>query len=150
MFRTTESHRVGVPGMFNEGESMWHAITRYMETHYYHVTVELDGRERRGRYVLMVDDERLLQRVLVTQSDDAYVKSVQVVTPGHMNGSGDWKMEPLECALVGQDQHECFVSVLTVDSGLVYHTSRDEGFDVSGLADRTLIFQSSMIRPNVG
>jgi len=148
MFRTIESHRVGVPGMFGEGESMWCAVTRYMETHYFHVTVALGGAERRGRYLMELDDERLLQRVLVTQSDDAYVKSIRVVTPGHINGTGDWKMETLARAVIGRDRNECSVSVLTVESGLVYHTSQAELFEVDDLADQTLIFQPSMIRTN--
>lgn len=134
--------------MFQEGESMWHAVTRYMESHYYHVTIELEGEGRCGRYVLMLDDERLLQRVLVTQSDEAYVKSIQLVTPGHINGTGDWKMEPLARAVTGQDHNECSVSVLTVDSGVVYHTSQAEVFAMDDLADQTLIFQPSMIRPD--
>lgn len=134
--------------MFQEGESMWHVVTRYMESHYYHVTIELESEERCGRYVLMLDDERLLQRVLVTQSDEAYVKSIQLVTPGHINGTGDWKMEPLARAVTGQDRSECSVSVLTVESGVVYHTSQAEVFSMDDLADPTLIFQLSMIRPD--
>ncbi|WP_372028442.1 hypothetical protein [Pseudomonas kurunegalensis] len=148
MFRTIESHRVGVPGMFGEGESMWYAVTRYMETHYFHLTIALNGGERRGRYLMKLDDERLLQRVLVSQSDEAYVKSIRVVTPGHINGTGDWLMEPLARAVVGQDRNECSVSVLTVESGQVYHTSQAERFEVEDLVEETLIFLPSMIRPS--
>ena len=147
MFKTIESHRVGVPGMFGEGESLWYAVTRYMETHYFHLTIALNGAERRWHYLMQLDDERLLQRVLVTQSDEAYVKSIRVVTPGHINGTGDWLMEPLARAVVGQDRNECSVSVLTVESGQVYHTSQAKLFEVEDLVEETLIFLPSMIHP---
>lgn len=44
---------------------------------------------------LMVPSLAQLKQVLAQQGDDLKVESIEYVTPGFMNGSGHWKMEPL-------------------------------------------------------
>ena len=146
MFKTQDSDVVGVPGMFGEGQSIWHAVSRSIETHYYHITVELAAKDRRRRYVLMVDDERRLQKILMSQDSEAFVKAIRVVTPAYMNGTDDWEMEPLVSVTVGQDANDCFVTLITVESGARYHSSHTDGFDVSTLTNLNPVFCSSYIQ----
>lgn len=146
MFRTQDSDMAGVPGIFGEGQSLWHAISRSMETHYYHITVELSAEGRRGRYVIMVDDDRRLQKILLSQDSEAFVKSIRVVTPAYMNGTDDWEMEPLTRVAVGQDANDCFVTLITVRSGATYHTSHTDGFDQTTLTNLSPIFCPSFIQ----
>lgn len=146
MFRTQDSDMAGVAGMFGEGQSLWHVISRSMETHYYHITVVIAEEGRRGQYLLMTDDERRLQRMLISQSSEAFVKSVRVVTPGYMNGTDDWDMAPLCSLTVGQDANECFVSLITVEGDVTYHSSHTDNFDAASLTNLTKIFHSSYIQ----
>jgi len=82
MFRTYQSDIAGIPGMFGDGLSHWHGVSRALHSHWYHVTVE---RREDGRFVAcveMLNDEPRLVELLMSQDESLVVQEVQVVTPG--------------------------------------------------------------------
>ena len=146
MFRTHDDDMLGLPGMFGEGQCQWHQISRVLRTHWYHVTIRAKQRGRISEAVLMVDSEPRLQRILIAQDADTIITDVQVVTPAHMNGTAGWRMETLTKVTLGEDQNECVVCLLEVETGSEYHSSHQEDFKIEALANLRPIFLSSMIR----
>lgn len=145
MFRTDDSEMAGVPGMFGEGLAHWHSVSRVLRTHWYHATVLLIQPGRTSEIQLMINDEHRLQAALISQDETVVIKDVQVVTPAYMNKGEGWKMEPLTSVKVGTDEDECFVCIITVDSGAVYHSSHRKAFDRSRLNNLNEIFNSNRL-----
>ncbi|AVH39738.1 hypothetical protein AL532_27265 [Pseudomonas monteilii] len=146
MFRTNDADMLGVPGMFGAGQAQWHQVSRVLRTHWYHVTVQATQEGTAREIVLMVDSEAQLQKLLIAQSEDVGISDLQVVTPAHMNGTAAWRMETATQVYIGEDEDECLVCVLEVETGAVHHNSHRPGFNSDSLTNQRLIFLSSMIR----
>lgn len=146
MFRTNDADMLGVPGMFGAGQAQWRKISRVLRTHWYHVTLQATQEGIAREVVLMVDNEAQLQELLIAQSDDLGISDLQVVTPAHMNGTAAWRMETPTQVYIGEDESECIVCVLEVESGAVYNSSHRPGFTNDSLTNLRPVFLSSMIR----
>lgn len=142
MFRTLETDQAGITGMFGDGLAHWHAVSRVLGSHWYHVTIEITCEGNPTEVVLLINDERRLQAAYNYQDDEALITDVQVVTPAYMNGGKGWRMEPLKRVSLGENQDECSVCVIEVESGAVYHDSHCEGFDCSSLTNLREIYHS--------
>jgi hypothetical protein len=123
MFRTYESDMAGVTGMFGEGLAHWHTVSRVFRMHWYYVTVQHKLEGRQVEYELMINDEHQLVAVLNSKKPAMVVVGAQVVIPAYMNGGGIPSMEPLTRVFVGEDELECVVCIIEVESGAVYHDS---------------------------
>ena len=146
MFRTYIDNMIGVPGMFGKGQSQWHQVSRVIRKHWYHVTLQARLEDRTSEAVLMIDSEPQLQQILVAQDDELFITDVQVVTPAYMNGSGSWRMETVTRVTLGEDENECLVCLLEVETGSEYHSSHQPHFHRDLLSNLTPIFHSDMIR----
>ena len=146
MFRTHDADLLGLPGMFGEGQCQWHQVSRVLSTHWYHVTVQAKYESVITEAVLMVDSEPRLQQILSAQDADTIVTEVQVVTPAHMNGTAGWCMETLTQATLGDDENECAVCLLEVETGARYHSSHQPGFKSDVLRNLRPIYHANMIR----
>lgn len=142
MFRTDDNDLAGLPGMFGEGLAHWHAVTRMLRKHWFHLSVVMAGEGKGHEFELMVNDEMKLQQVLQAQDDEVYVKDVQVVTPADMNGSGAWRMEKVKSLAIGDDQDGDSVCVVTVDGGSVYHDSYRTNLDVASLTKMRVMYDA--------
>lgn len=107
MFRTQDADLIGIPGMFGEGVSQWHSVSRLLKTHWYHVTVRAEENDRSTELALMIDGEQKLQHMLIAQDAQISITDIQVVTPSHMNAKGAWSMEPLVKVTIGIDINGC-------------------------------------------
>ncbi|MBB6158539.1 hypothetical protein HDC30_005797 [Pseudomonas sp. JAI115] len=137
---------LGLPGMFGAGQYQWHQVSRVLRSHWYHVTIQAKHEGRITEAVLMIDSEPRLQQVLIAQDDETIITEVQVVTPAHMNGTEGWRMERLTKVTLGEDQNECVVCLLEVETGSKYHSSHQPGFSSDVLGDLRLIYHANMIR----
>lgn len=146
MFRTHDSDMLGLPGMFGEGQYQWHQVSKVLRNHWYHVTVQAKDEDRTSEAVLMIDSEPRLQQLLIAQDAETIITEVQVVTPAHMNGTGAWRMETLTKVTLGEDQHECVVCLLEVETGSKYHSSHQPGFSSDALSNLRPIYHVNMIR----
>ena len=142
MFRTDDNDMAGLPGMFGEGLAHWHAVTRMLRKHWFHLSVVMVGQGKGHEFELMVNDELKLQQVLQAQGDEVYVKDIQVVTPANMNGTGAWQMEKVKSLAIGDDQDGDSVCVLTVDGGSVYHDSYRTNLDVASLTKMRVLYDA--------
>ena len=146
MFRTQDADMIGIPGMFGEGISQWHAVSRLLKTHWYHVIVRAEENGRSTELALMIDGEQKLQHMLVAQDAQISITDVQVVTPSHMNARGAWSMEPVAKVTIGIDSDGCEACLLEVESGAVYHNSHRPGFCPDLLTNLRPIYLASMIK----
>lgn len=146
MFRTHDADMLGLPGMFGEGQYQWHQVSKVLRNHWYHITVQAKTKGRISEAVLMVDSEPRLQQLLISQDAEMVITEVQVVTPGHMNGTAGWRMELLRKVTVGEDEDDCLVCLLEVDTGSQYHSSHQPGFSSDVLSNLRPIYIADMIR----
>ena len=94
----------------------------------------------------MIDSEPRLQQLLISQDAETIITEVQVVTPAHMNGTGVWRMEKLTKVTLGEDQNECVVCLLEVETGSKYHSSHQPSFNTDVLSNLRPIYHANMIR----
>jgi len=94
----------------------------------------------------MIDSEPRLQQLLIAQDSETIITEVQVVTPAYMNGTGGWRMETLTKVTLGEDENECVVSLLEVETGSKYHSSHQPGFTTDVLSNLRPIYHANMIR----
>ena len=146
MFRTHDTDMLGLPGMFGDGQSHWHLVSRVLRTHWYHVTVKAKSEGRITEAALMIDSEPRLQQMLIAQDAETIITEVQVVTPAYMNGTEGWRMETLTKVTLGEDENECVVCLLEVETGSAYHNSHRPGFRSDLLSNLSPIFHAGMIR----
>jgi len=128
--------------MFGEGLAHWHAVTRMLRKHWFHLSVVMVGQGKGHEFELMVNDELKLQQVLQSQDEEVFVKEIQVVTPASMNGSGAWRMEKVKGLAIGDDQNGDSVCVVTVDGGSVYHDSYRTNLDVASLTKMRVLYDA--------
>ena len=133
MFRIHMQDQAGQVGMFGDNLAHFHAVSRSLATHWYHVSLK---RRHEGRLVAfeeMVSDEPRLVELLIAQDENLVVQDVQVVTPGWMNKGSSWRMEKLTSLSMGFNQVEVPICVLRVESGDVYVNTHQRDLDVEGL-----------------
>ena len=106
--------QAGPVGMFGDGLAHFHAMSRSLVTHWYHVSLK---RRHEGRFVAyeeMLNDEPRLVELLVSQDESMFIQDVQVVTPAWMNKGSGWKMEKLKSLSMGFNQAEMPICVLAL------------------------------------
>nr|WP_314876837.1 hypothetical protein [uncultured Pseudomonas sp.] len=145
MFRISMQDQAGPVGMFGDGLAHFHAVSRSLATHWYHVTLK---RRYDGRFVAyeeMVSDEPRLVELLIAQDESMVVQDVQVVTPGWMNRSSGWRMEHLTSLSMGFNQVEVPICVLEVEGGQVYVNTHQRDLDVGSLTEVKEFYRRSAV-----
>ncbi|PQO96417.1 hypothetical protein C5612_30455 [Pseudomonas frederiksbergensis] len=140
MFRTQDVDLAGLPGMFGEGLTHWHGMSRSLATHWYHVSIKQRHEDRFISQVEMLNDETKLFELISAQSEDLVIDELQVVTPPWINKGKSWRMEKLTSVSVGYDKNEVPVCLLEVESGAVYTDVHDLSFDASTLINLRKIY----------
>ncbi|MBT0622547.1 hypothetical protein KIH32_01415 [Pseudomonas fluorescens] len=140
MFRTHNDEMAGLPGMFGEGLAHWHAVSRSLASHWYHVGIKQRYEDRFISQVEMLNDETRLFELISSQGEDLLISDLQAVTPPWMNRSEGWMMEKLTSVSVGFDKNEIPVCLLEVESGVVYSDAHDSSDDVNDLTNLRKIY----------
>lgn len=125
--------QAGPVGMFGDDLAHFHAMSRSLATHWYHVSVKRRHEDRFVAYEEMMNDEPRLVELLVAQDESLVVQEVQVVTPGWMNKSSSWRMEKLTSLSMGFNRVEVPICILEVESGEVYVNTHQRDLDVDSL-----------------
>ncbi|WP_024669031.1 MULTISPECIES: hypothetical protein [Pseudomonas] len=141
MFRISMQDQAGPVGMFGDGLAHFHAMSRSLVTHWYHVSLK---RRHEGRFVAyeeMLNDEPRLVELLVSQDASMVIQDVQVVTPAWMNKGSGWKMEKLKSLSMGFNRAEVPICVLQVESGDVYVNTHQRDLDVDALVGVRVLYR---------
>lgn len=135
MFRIHMQDQAGPVGMFGDNLAHFHAVSRSLATHWYHVSLKRRNEGRFRNYEELVSDEPRLVELLIAQDESMVVQEVQVVTPSWMNKSSSWKMEKLSTLSMGFNRVDVPICVLEVESGEVYVNTHQRDLDVGSLTD---------------
>lgn len=150
MFRISKQDQAGPVGMFGDGLAHFHAVTRSLATHWYHVTLKRRLEDRFVASEAMLNDEARLVELLVAQDESLVVQEVQAVTPPWMNKDAAWKMEKLTSLAMGYNRAEVPVCVLEVESGAVYVDTHDSDLDVDSLTGVKELYRRRATKPSAG
>lgn len=145
MFSTQESELIGVPGLFGDGRAHWHAVTRMLRTHWYHLSIRSEQDGRCTEFTLMVGSEHKLQECLISQDAEFAIVEVHAMIPAWMSKSDGWRMERVHQVTIGSDEHGCAVIALEVEGGATYLSSHQPGFTVDMLSNQRPIFMRGML-----
>ncbi len=135
--------QAGPVGMFGDGLAHFHAVSRSLATHWYHVSLKRRHEDRFVAYEEMLNDEPRLVELLIAQGESLVVQEVQVVTPGWMNKDSSWKMEKLTSLSVGLNKAEVPICILEVESGEVYVNTHQRDLDVDSLTGVKELYRRS-------
>ena len=136
--------QAGPVGMFGDGLAHFHAVSRSLATHWYHVSLKRRHDERFMAYEEMVSDEPRLVELLISQDESMVIKEVQVVTPAWMNKGSSWTMEKLTSLSMGFNQVEVPICVLQVESGDVYVNTHQRDLDIDSLVGLKELYRRSV------
>lgn len=136
--------QAGPVGMFGDGLAHFHAVSRSLATHWYHVSLKRRHDERFMAYEEMVSDEPRLVELLISQDESMVIKEVQVVTPAWMNKGSSWKMEKLTSLSMGFNQVEVPICVPQVESGDVYVNTHQRDLDIDSLVGLKELYRRSV------
>lgn len=104
MFITRDAHRSPISAFFlADGEAGWLATELSLQRVWFLVQLEEvdvvdDPKVLCSRTVLLFEFQSVERLIFSDQSSKIRLKSVHIVTPGHVNGSDSWKMDQL-CAV---------------------------------------------------
>ncbi|ROM18402.1 hypothetical protein BK643_05850 [Pseudomonas protegens] len=143
MFRISMQDQAGPVGMFGDGLAHFHAVSRSLATHWYHVSLKRRHEDRFVAYEEMLNDEPRLVELLIAQDESLVVQEIQVVTPGWMNKGSSWKMEKLTSLSMGFNQAEVPICVLEVESGDVYVDTQQSDIDAESLTGVKELYRRS-------
>lgn len=135
--------QAGPVGMFGDGLAHFHAVSRSLATHWYHVSLKRRHEDRFMAYEEMLNDESRLVELLIAQGESLVVQEVQVVTPGWMNKDSSWKMEKLTSLSMGLNKAEVPICILEVESGEVYVNTHQRDLDVDSLTEVKELYRRS-------
>lgn len=148
MFRSHQADMAGIPGMFGDGLTHWHGVSRALATHWYHVSVQRLYEGQFRNYEEMLNDEARLVELLFAQDESLVVREVQAVTPAWMNKGDGWRMQKLTSLSIGFSKNEVPVSILEVESGEVYIDTHEPGLKVESLTGLKQLYRSRTKKSN--
>ncbi|MFZ6045802.1 hypothetical protein ACFW0H_06730 [Pseudomonas sp. CR3202] len=98
MFETNEQARVHSLFSLEEGTHRWAYVSQTSNKEWFFVTHEShqeEDPEVRSKQQLMIPTVPILLGLASTDSDQAFVKEIQLVSPPWLNKSRQWLMEPI-------------------------------------------------------
>lgn len=153
MFITRDTYKSSVAALFlGKGEAGWSATELALQQTWFLIHLEASDSEDDqelycNRTVLLFDFQSVEHFITSSQDGNVRLKSVHIVTPGHVNGSDDWKMDQLRAVWQGREPvHESKnsipIDIFETVSGEKYSASFSV-LSVEELATDTLKFEFS-------
>lgn len=149
MFITREVYKSPASAIFAGSETLvWSAAELGVQQSWFLAQLEeSDAQKGDGhasiRTIFLFDFTSVEHFLHSNQDDRIRLKSVHIVTPGHVNGSNGWQMDQLRAVWQGReviDEHEVPTNIFETVSGRKYPATYC-GATVEELAGDTLKFQ---------
>lgn len=142
MFQTYLHARIPSHPAFAE-PLLWAEVEHDIHRPWFYVHLVEHGPDLQLQRMIMISHERSLQALLQAQTPNWVVQGVQLMTPAHVNGAEQWKLELLESLLwygdVGMDPTLAY----KVQNGPVYITGdmtlAQNGCPVEVLFDQSML-----------
>lgn len=149
MFITNTAFRSPISGLFgNDSETYWHAAELALQHSWFLVTfiqAESDDEDAYevGRTMLVSSMSEVEQLAYQNSGGLLRLDSVQVITPGHVNGTEQWKMDPLRAVWAAEEPsvEGQIAQIYETSAGLKYVCSM-LGTPIDELKTQTLRFRA--------
>lgn len=147
MFCTSPDGEIRIPPVFESDEEYWWSYVRRPLFIPYFVVVCSEATSQSSQTFFLETVDQLAQVVGDTTIE---LKAVQLVSPGHMNGTGIWQIDVLESVFQGLEVNEenCkqYAFVYAVSGGKRYLQSCIANAE-NDLADLELVLDLSAYQP---
>ena len=128
MFETHRNFEILLPGVLggDKDTQAWeHISTRLNTLWLYVVCVPADKEQDQLEKILFISD--IVDFLAIKKDSSATISKTYVISPDHLNGSDDWKMDLLDHVLVGNEpitdfEHHAYIYVLKNEQRLVDST----------------------------
>lgn len=119
MFYTDDAAEVAYPFQV-QGEHIWEYVTRGIHAPWFHVVLEHKPEEGPAlRHMMFLSHFTHLQEL--GGNADLRIIEVDIVSPGHVNGSSRWRMEPLsEIWIASEPDGSQRAAIFVLENGIRY------------------------------
>lgn len=143
MFETYKEAELDIPKLFPEDENqVWDYIFRRLHSYWFHVVVSpREGVSERGDKIFFLRNIESLQ--VFELDNSSFISELTIVTPGWMNGTGQWSMDPLDKILAGYEpniEQKQLAFVFVLKNGESYIDS-SIGTKEPDLLNRFIVFE---------
>lgn len=145
MFQTYLHARIPSPPVFAE-PLLWAEVEHDIHRPWFYVHLVEHSQDLQWQRMIMISNERSLQALLQAQTSNWVVQCVQLMTPAHVNGAEQWKLEPLEQLLEYGDVRTELTLAYKIQDGPVYITG-DVALTQSGCQAEVLFDQTMLGGP---
>ena len=145
MFETNDFARMNNPlSLFGDDSHLWSHVSLRIHVPWFYVTYSMDYDDGSKRVnILFVSNINDL--VSMNSETSIQVEQVYLVSPGHLNKSEEWLMEPIGEILVGlEPKHDQAVYIYIVKNGNRYIDSA-LGSKEAVLRDITTIYTNVLV-----
>ncbi|MNF44988.1 hypothetical protein D3C84_261100 [compost metagenome] len=129
---------------FSEDYRTWKYVELTLAHVWFYVTVVQRVKFEQIRSILMLDNLALLDDLLSDPHSGREVESIQLVTPGRLNGSGDWRMERL-LRIEHLIDHDSVAYIYEVKNNITY-VDGDRNLLTQARAERNVIFEERQMQ----
>lgn len=144
MFLTHQHAKIVDFGLIGDVEA-WRYVEHNIHRPWFYVAAIEEQDDFDLHPMLMLSDEQFLQSLIADQGRGLRIHSVLLVSPDHMNESGQWMMEPLD-GIERCETSDGVAYVYTVHGGKTYIYGDEEIVQRQGVP-RKSIFNSTMLSP---
>ncbi|MNF98321.1 hypothetical protein D3C84_811770 [compost metagenome] len=109
----------------DENTQHWQYVEQTLHCPWFYVGLARRSGEEIMNSMLLIPSTQAFEQLLEQQGKDIWLKDVQLVTPGYMNGSDFWKMELLlEICEVIDDRDNSYSYVYKLEGERLYSENR--------------------------
>lgn len=139
MFRTPIAAEEPLFGqLFGEDYRVWKYVELTLPHVWFYVTIVERVQTIEVKSILMIDSVALLEDLLSAPYSGCTVESIYVVTPGRLNGTGDWRMERL-LRIEHLSEQDSVAHLYVVKNNTTY-VDGDRGLTTRMCTQRSVIF----------
>lgn len=131
MFWTHRRAEVSTHAHFGYETQAWTHVSQSLHVPWFYVTVTEGSHGETLLTMLLVQEVSVLEALLAQQNGSMKVESVQLVSPGQINNSGRWLMEPL-IELSRITSSEGLTYSFVVEGGMQYLDRMDTSIHAAG------------------
>lgn len=124
------------PALTGPGYQRWHLVLRPLMLPWFHAVLARKENEFETQEVVLIDNVQGLESVLAMSADGARIKALQLMSPGWLNGSQEWRMEDLTEVAISKDK---LGQRYTLKNGRCYYWPESSPHEMP--SDYELIFQ---------
>ncbi|AYC32987.1 hypothetical protein D3880_11675 [Pseudomonas cavernae] len=145
MFQTFPSAQIQFLPLFGEKHLLWSMVEHDIHRPWFYVTVVNLYGDLDMRSMVMAGNEDSLQEILQSQQADCYVEGVMVATPGHVNGTARWQLEPLEKLVAYREKGGGSSLVYSITDGRTY-VMGEQSLVRDDHPDQEMLYSTGMLR----